>query len=52
MRKQIKLYPPNGGDFIIPQASDVDRLKARGYKEKPDSSVSDSKTSKPAKRAE
>ena len=33
--KEIKLYPPQGGDAVIPHPSKVDEMKANGWVEKP-----------------
>lgn len=33
--KRVKLYPPGGGEPVIPHPSQVENMKANGWSEKP-----------------
>tara|TARA_R100001244_G_scaffold96647_1_gene72426 strand:- start:1033 stop:1185 length:153 start_codon:yes stop_codon:yes gene_type:complete len=34
-KKDVKLYPPQGGGYVIPHPTQVERMKANGWVEKP-----------------
>jgi len=34
MKKQVILYPPNGGEGVIPHPSKIEEMKAKGWAEK------------------